>query len=29
FRQLLSVDGHKAADPLLVFDHALGLLAGR
>ncbi|MFO6352650.1 tRNA-dihydrouridine synthase, partial [Pseudomonas aeruginosa] len=29
FRQLLSVDVHKAADPLRVFDQALELLAGR
>ncbi|WP_371366449.1 tRNA dihydrouridine(20/20a) synthase DusA [Pseudomonas sp. QL9] len=29
FRQLLSVDVHKAADPLQVFDQAVELLAGR
>ncbi|KAF1066632.1 MAG: tRNA-dihydrouridine(20/20a) synthase [Pseudomonas citronellolis] len=29
FRQLLSVDVHKAADPLQVFDQAIELLAGR
>ncbi|WP_374439735.1 tRNA dihydrouridine(20/20a) synthase DusA [Pseudomonas panipatensis] len=29
FRQLLSVDVHKASDPLLVFDQAVELLSGR
>ena len=29
FRQLLSVDVHKAADPLRVLDQAIELLAGR
>lgn len=29
FRQLLSVDVHRAADPLGVFDQAVALLAGR
>jgi tRNA-dihydrouridine synthase A len=29
FRQLLSVDVHRAADPLTVFDQAVALLAGR